>query len=121
MSEDLERKQQAERFTVLDLASTPEKPFQPKRLPITAGAVLAAILLCCGTTIGLDLLKGAVRTEADLTTLLPPKVKVLGTVPPIANKGDEQRVRLVTFEVGVVSLVACAALVVYFLKVRLIP
>jgi len=121
MSEDLERKQQAERFTVLDLASTPEKPFQPQRLPITAGAVLAAILLCCGATIGLDRLRGTVRSEADLSALLPLKVRVLGTVPPIASKGDEQRARLATLQVAAASLLACVALAIYFLKVRPIP
>jgi len=118
MSEDLERKQQAERFTVLDLASTPEKPFEPKRLPIMAGSILAAIIISCGAMVGINLVKGAVRSEADLSSLLPPNVKVLGTVPPIISKGDEQRARLVTFEVAVVSLFACAALVIFFLKAR---
>jgi polysaccharide biosynthesis transport protein len=118
MSEDLERKQQAERFTVLDLASTPEKPFQPKRLPIMAGAALAAMILCCGAILAFNILRGAIRSESDLTALLPPKVKVLGTVPPISSKGEKQHARLITFEVVIASLFACAGLVVFFLKVR---
>jgi succinoglycan biosynthesis transport protein ExoP len=118
MSEDLERKQQAERFNILDLASTPEKPFEPKRLPFMAGAVLAAVLLSAGAIVGLNLLKGAVRSETDLASLLPPKIQILGTIPPIASKGDERRARIVTLEVAAASLLACAALIVFLLKVR---
>jgi succinoglycan biosynthesis transport protein ExoP len=118
MSEDLERKQQAERFTVLDSAITPEKPFKPKRLPLMAGAVFAAILLSCLVTVAFGLFKGAVRFETDITALLPPKVRILGTVPPIVARSDERRARLVRLELAIASLLACAALLVFFLKVR---
>ena len=119
MSEDLERKQQAERFTVLDLAGTPERPFEPKRLPLTAGAVLVAILLSCGVVIGHGILKGALRSEADLVLVLGPKLKILGTVPPITTKGDEKRIRRLNFQLALVSALTCAALVVFLLKARL--
>lgn len=118
MSEDLERRQQAERFTVLDLASTPEKPFEPKRLPMMGGAVLLAIVLSCGVVAGITLLKGAVRSETDLVTVLGPKLKILGTVPPITTKGDEKHSRIVTLQIAFASLLACLALVVFLLKVR---
>jgi hypothetical protein len=118
MSEDLERKQQAERFTVLDLAGTPEKPFEPKRLPLMAGAVLASILLSCGATIGATFLKGAVRSESDLASVLGPKLKIIGTVPPIVTKGDEKHSRTLNIQLALVSVLACAALIVFFMKVR---
>jgi polysaccharide biosynthesis transport protein len=118
MSEDLEKKQQSESFTILDLASTPEKPFEPKRLPLMGAAVLAAIVLCCGSTIGFALLKGAVRSEADVEALLPAKVKILGTVPPITSKADMFRSRLISIEVIFASVLACAGLVLFLLRVR---
>lgn len=118
MSEDLERKQQAERFTVLDPASTPEKPFEPKRLPIMAGTVAFAILLSVGAILAINLLKGAVKSEADLVAMLSPKVQILGTIPPIASKADAQHARLITLETAVASLLACAALIAFLLKVR---
>ena len=118
MSEDLEKKQQSESFTILDPASTPERPYEPKRLPLMGAAVLAAIVLCCGSTIGFALLKGAVRSEADVQALLPAKVKILGTVPPITSKADMRRSRLTSIEVVFASLLACAGLVLFFLKVR---
>jgi capsular polysaccharide biosynthesis protein len=118
MSEDLERKQQAERFTVLDIASTPEKPFAPKRLPLMAGAVLVAILLSCGVCIGSSFLKGAIRSEVDLVSVLGPKLKILGTVPPIIAKGDEKHTRMLNIQLALFSALACVLLVVFFLKVR---
>jgi protein tyrosine kinase modulator len=118
MSEDLERKQQAERFTVLDLASTPEKPFEPKRIPFMAGAMLAAMLLSAGGVILLDRLKGAVRSESDLAAMLPPKVVVVGTIPPMASKADSKRMRLITIETAAASVFACVALIIFLLKVR---
>ncbi len=118
MSEDLEKKQQSESFTILDSASTPERPFEPKRLPLMGAAVLAAIVLCCGTTIGLALLNGAVRSEADVQALLPAKVRILGTVPPITSEADMLRSRLIKIEVAFASVLACAGLVLFFMRVR---
>ena len=118
MSEDLERKQQAERFTVLDLARTPEKPFQPKRLPLMAGAVAVGIVLAMGGIIALAQLRGAIRSKPDLMSHLPPKIPVLGTIPPIASDADEWRQRLTTLQVAAVSAVACIALAVFLMKVR---
>jgi hypothetical protein len=50
--------------------------------------------------------------------LLPAKVKILGTVPPITSKADMRRSRLTSIEVVFASLLACAGLVLFFLKVR---
>jgi uncharacterized protein involved in exopolysaccharide biosynthesis len=118
MSEDLERRQQAERFTVLDPAKTPEKPFQPKRLPFMAGAIVLSALLSMGTTIAFSLNNGAVRSEADLAAMLTPKLKILATIPPIESKMDLHRARLLTVQTAVASLLACAALILFLLKVR---
>jgi uncharacterized protein involved in exopolysaccharide biosynthesis len=118
MSEELERKQQAERFTVLDLAKTPEKPVRPKRLPIMAAVLLAALLLPAGTAIGLQLLNGAVKSEAEIREMLPFKVSIIGTIPPIESQADLRRARMVTVQTVTVSLVACTALVIFLLKVR---
>jgi polysaccharide chain length determinant protein (PEP-CTERM system associated) len=118
MSEDLERRQQAERFTVLDPARTPEKPFQPKRLPFMAGAVVLAILLSVITTIVLSLQNGAVSSEADLTAMLPPKLKILATIPPIESAADLRHARIITLRTAFASLLACAVLILFLLKVR---
>jgi succinoglycan biosynthesis transport protein ExoP len=118
MSEDLERKQQAERFTVLDPASTPEKPFKPKRLPLMLGAVLLSVVVSIASVLALDFFAGAVRSANELTSLLPPKVHLLATIPPITSKADVRQARIVTLRVAVISLIACLALVAFLLKAR---
>jgi len=118
MSEDLERKQQAERFMVLDLASTPEKPIKPKRLPLIAAAVAISVLLSAACVIGMGLIKGAVQSESDLKTMLPPRLPILGTIPPIPSAVDAHEVRLRFLRTALVSALACAALLAFLLKVR---
>jgi polysaccharide biosynthesis transport protein len=118
MSEDLEKKQQSESFTILDPASTPERPFEPKRLPLMAGAVLAALILSCGSALALDFLRGSVRSEMDLQALLPANTRILAAVPPITSSADLRRMRLGRIKLGLLSLAAGATLILFFLRVR---
>lgn len=118
MSEDLERKQQAERFTVLDPATTPEKPFKPLRLPICCGAVVASILLSCFFAIGFQLLRGTIQSEAELNALLPKSIMILVTVPPILSDADVQKDRVVTYRTALIGLAASCALIFFLIKIR---
>jgi polysaccharide biosynthesis transport protein len=118
MSEQLERKQQGQRFTVLDAARTPEKPIKPDRLKLIAGVVALALLLPAGATIGAHCMSGSVRSEAELRGMLPLKIQVLGTIPPIVSQADLYRGRIIAIQTFVVSAIACIALVIFLLKVR---
>jgi succinoglycan biosynthesis transport protein ExoP len=118
MAEELERTQQAERFTVLDPAKTPEKPIRPKRVPILAGVLFAAFLLPAGSAIGLFLLSGVVGSEAEMRDMLPIGVPILGTIPPIVTTLTATRRRWKKIQVMAVSMAACAALVIFLFKVR---
>jgi uncharacterized protein involved in exopolysaccharide biosynthesis len=118
MSEDLERKQQAERFTVLDPAKTPEKPIKPNRLLMMAGAIVLALLLPSGIVICAYMLSGSVKSEIELKQMLPFKIQVLGTIPPIVSQADTRRRRMVAAQTFVASAIACAALVLFLLRVR---
>jgi capsular polysaccharide biosynthesis protein len=118
MSEELERKQQAERFTVLDPARTPEKPIKPKRVPIFAGVILASLLLPIAVTIVVEILRGSIRDETQLKGILPPKVLILATIPPIASSADLRRSRLLTVQTCLLLVIACTALVIFMFKVR---
>jgi succinoglycan biosynthesis transport protein ExoP len=118
MAEELERTQQAERFTVLDLAKTPEKPIRPKRVPILAGVLFAALLLPAGTAIGLFLLRGVVGSETEMRDMLPIGIPILGTIPPIVSRSTAARQRWKKLQTVVVSLAACAALAIFLFKVR---
>ena len=118
MSEDLERRQQSERFTVLDPARTPEKPFQPKRLPLLAGAVGLALVLPGALIVAIHLYHGTIRSESDLANLIPSRCKVLGTVPPIVTESDLRRSRRLSIQTALISLLAFAALIIFLIRVR---
>jgi polysaccharide chain length determinant protein (PEP-CTERM system associated) len=118
MSEELERKQQAERFTVLDPAKTPEKPIRPKRLPIMLGVLFAAFLLPAATVVGFDFLRGAVKSAAEIQEMLPFSIPILGSIPPIESESDRSRRRFLRIQTVVVSLIACTVVVIFLIKVR---
>ncbi len=118
MSEELERTQQAERFTVLDLARTPEKPVRPKRVPIMAGVLLAALLLPAGAVVLLYWFSGSIRSEAELREMLPPGASILVTIPPIVSKAAIHRGRWLRIQTVVLSITACVALAIFLFKVR---
>jgi len=83
MATDMERRQQAERFTIIDPARAPEKPVKPNR-PLFAG-IGAALSLAIGLLLafGLEFRKSALLGEWEL----PPDVVVLGRIPPIKMPG----------------------------------
>lgn len=118
MSEQLEQKQQAERFTVLDPARTPEKPVKPKRVPLFAAVVFASLILPVGVVIAKEALSSAVKSEAQLKELLPPQIPVLGTIPPIESKADFRRARWRTVQTSLLLVLTCTALAIFLFKVR---
>lgn len=118
MSEELERKQQAERFTVLDPAKTPEKPISPKRIPIMIAVLVMAALIPSGLVIAMHLLNSSIRSETELKEALPSGIPVLGMIPPIENKLDLRKRRLLSVQTVVLSLAICFALAIFLSKVR---
>ncbi len=77
MAADMERRQQSERFTVLDPATVPEKPSSPKLPLIYAGGSLFSLALGMCLAILLDLASDVLLGEWEL----PPDLKVLARVP----------------------------------------
>jgi len=118
MSEELEKKQQAARYTVLDPAKAPEKPVRPKRLLLMAAVLFGAFLFPAGTVICIDRIRGAIKSDIELREMLPFSIPVLATIPPIESKADQRREKLRKIQTVVVSLAACTAVVIFLLKVR---
>jgi uncharacterized protein involved in exopolysaccharide biosynthesis len=77
---EMETRQKAERFTVLDVARVPEKPIKPQRgLLIAAGCFLGLVLgMVFG--FGVEMNSNVVLGEWEL----PPGTPVLGRISPIA-------------------------------------
>ena len=83
MATDLERRQKSERFTMLEPARIPEKPFKPN--VAMWSAVAGALALVLGLTAGfvLELSTGHLLGEWEL----PPSLSVLAAVPEITSRG----------------------------------
>ena len=93
MAADLERKQQGERFTILDAAQVPEKPYKPQRAILMVGSVLVSILIMAAVLIVKDMLNGAVKSEQQLKELLPAGTLILGSARHILTPKDRRNQR----------------------------
>jgi uncharacterized protein involved in exopolysaccharide biosynthesis len=118
MSEDLERRQQSERFTVLDPARTPEKPFQPRRLPWMAGAILLAAILPAACFLAWHFYDGTIKSDRDLISIMPGQPRIRITVPRIVTDSDRRRFRARSIGTALLSVLACLALIAFLAKVR---
>lgn len=79
MSTDMERRQKSERFTLLDPAVVPGKPFKPNRPLLDALGAVFGLLLATGFAVGKEMKNNVLLGEWEL----PKDVPVLGRVPNI--------------------------------------
>ena len=90
MAADLEKKQQAEHFTILDLAQVPEKPFKPKRGLMLLGAFFGALAMSLGLAYLGDMMNSTVKFERELKAMLPANVALLAVVPQLQSASDRR-------------------------------
>jgi succinoglycan biosynthesis transport protein ExoP len=110
MAADLEQKQKAERFTVLDLAQVPQRPVKPRRKQLILLSGLAAFGLSIFGVVAKDTLSAAVKTEMQLKSLLPAGVRIIGLIPRIEITSDARRGRRLAICASVVCVLLCLAL-----------
>lgn len=89
MATEMERRQQAERFTLQDPARVPTKPVKPKRVVMNGGVVLFGLALGLALAFVLEFRKNSFLGEWEL----PPTVQVLGRVPTILIGSPTESVR----------------------------
>jgi succinoglycan biosynthesis transport protein ExoP len=77
---DMEKRQKAERFVMLDAARVPQKPIKPKRELLDAGGCIAALAVAILLALGLELRKGVLLGEWEI----PSSVTILGRIPVMA-------------------------------------
>ena len=80
MSADMEHRQQAERFTILELAQTPETPTSPNRPVLDAASVVIALGIAIALLFVREFRRNVILGEWEL----PPNVPILGRVPHIS-------------------------------------
>src|SRR5579871_1367159 len=102
MAADLEHKQEAEHFTVLDAATVPEKPFKPQRRLLFPVAFLATAMVSIGLAYIKDMLGDSPRVERELRSVLPANIPVLASIPRLP--GTAERHRTIGFGVAAVAL-----------------
>lgn len=125
MATEMERRQKAERFTLLEAARVPEQPVRPNRpLWLTLG-ILFSLVLGIAVALAIELPGGTILGEWEL----PSHVAILGRVPMLAaGVGGHpatqvrRRRRWLTAAVALVLLAAGAAVVyVGYLAPELAP
>ncbi len=79
MAGDLEHRQKAERFRILDPAKAPAVPFKPKRGLLYIASIIGSLVLSIAVAIALELRKGVFLGYWEL----PKEVPVLGLIPEI--------------------------------------
>jgi hypothetical protein len=90
MAADLEKRQKSERFTILDPARIPEKPFRPQRGQILGGAFAAGLgwgLLMIFIT---ELRDKSIKKEDELTRI---GLRILGRIPMVVTSEEAQMKR----------------------------
>ncbi len=118
MAEDLERKQQAERFTILDTARTPERPFKPNRRALMFAALFGALAVCIGLAVGVDMLNPTIKSEAEIKNMIPANSSLLVAIPAIETPAEHRRhLMYVAVAIGV-AVLACLAEAGFYWKVH---
>lgn len=118
MATDLERRQKSERFTVIDPARIPLKPFKPNRKMLMLLGSAVAMLLGLAVAFGNEFRRNVLLGEWEL----PPNAVVLGALPQIqigAGTGalaalGRMKMRLAVWS----SAISVAAVAGYFIAQR---
>lgn len=112
MAMGLEKEQKGERFTLIDPARLPEKPYKPNRLAI----MLIGLVLGIGSGVGFAALREfsdqAIHNPEGLASVSP--LPILVTIPDIMTPADLQKSRARRIAWGVAILVGIVACVFAF-------
>ncbi len=100
MAADLEKRQKSERFTILDPARIPEKPFRPNRAGILGGGFAAGLGLGFLMIFISEVKDKSVKKEDELTRV---GLRILGRIPMVVTSEEAQmkrRSRMKNWAVG---------------------
>jgi succinoglycan biosynthesis transport protein ExoP len=92
MANELETRQQGERFVVLDRAPVPERPTGPNRPLIGLGALLGALIGGIALGMLVEMTDESVRSEREAASILGKPI--VGTIPRILTEAQRRRERL---------------------------
>lgn len=88
---DLERKREAQRFSILEPATVPEKPIKPHRLVMVMFMVPFCSVFSVVMVVVSEKLRGRISTARALRRLLPDSIAIVGRIPRIKTPSSVQR------------------------------
>ena len=91
IGEGMEESQKAEKFTLIDPASYPEKPVSPNRLLIMAGGVLFGLIGGIGSVLVSDQLDHSVKDADDIGWITD--IPVLGSISRMTTPEHERQLK----------------------------
>jgi succinoglycan biosynthesis transport protein ExoP len=106
MAADLEKRQKSERFTILDPARIPEKPFRPNRAGILGGGFASGIGFGVFMIFLCEIRDKSVKKEDELTRM---GLRILGRIPLVVTTEESQirrRRRMRNWALGTVATLA---------------
>lgn len=116
IGEKLEEDRQAERFEVLEQATTPDQPTSPNRIQIVAAGGGGALAVGFALVLLLEFLDNSIRTARDLEKRL--QVRPIAVIPYVTTRQERTRRFLRrTLTVCLVTAVVLGALAVVHLYV----
>jgi polysaccharide chain length determinant protein (PEP-CTERM system associated) len=110
VSANLERRQIAEQFKIIDAARLPGQPFSPNRLQINSIGVAAGLVFGLALVALIEYSNNSFRTDEEVLTVL--SLPVLATVPAIITTREKQvarRMRFIATGLGAVGVLFGAA------------
>jgi polysaccharide chain length determinant protein (PEP-CTERM system associated) len=118
MAADLERKQQAEHFTILDIAQVPERPFKPKRMLMLLAAFFGALGLSIALAWLKDATDGSLKVERQLKAMLPEHVVLLAAIPKLPDTFERRRNLRIAVVAVLAAMIGCALEAGLFLRLH---
>lgn len=111
--ENLELRNQGERFSVLEQAVAPDEPESPNRILIAVGGTAFGMFLGAALIILLEIVNTSVRRPADLVNGLG--IQPFATIPYIATRRETRarRMRIAVMVLGVAILIPAAVFAVH--------
>ena len=114
VSQGLEKEQKGERFTLIDPAGLPEKPYKPNRLAIALIGLVLGVGAGVGTAALREFADSSVHSAEQLSRAM--RYPVLATIPVIDTPGDltRRRVKTAALVAGVVILIAGSLVIFHY-------
>lgn len=91
LSENLEKREKGERFTIIDPANTPEKPYKPNRFAIALISVFGGLGTGIGIVLLVEYLNPAFSRQEELEEAL--RIPVLAVIPEFSSGQKVKSVR----------------------------